>query len=359
MPTYAFNTLNELVTYLQGQIAPNGTQAITGAKHQDVVVTIALSLVNIVANIPPTTVNQFPPYEAGTVYSGGVEVVVRHDGKLWLFVSNSNQIGVTPGSNGLVWQELSAAQLAHFRNRDEMLDQGGPHQVTAAQIHALLNAPAAGLTWRRPYDMIDFWPPEEPAEDVVYLIDVGAGDAWEGHGLSLARWVSGAWVFEQLNDGDALRWSQGGAIVYVTAGALVPYDLAALGVVPTLAQVLAAGSSTSTYRILLGRTVNEISYDQVVSGYTLLDPIRTPRHRLSLVGDVQLDYSLISGNTQFSIEVTAASEARILTWASGRWTCGNDLSIPSTIEPGEVWLFDVVSLSGKLHIKSISIASDL
>ena len=255
MPTYAYCTLNELVAYLQAQIGPNGNQEITGQKHQDVVVTIALSLVNIVSSIPPSTVNQFPAYDADQVYAGGVEVIVRHANKLWLFVNATDQVGVTPGTNGLVWQEISAAQLAHFRNHDTMLDEGGSNQVTAAELRSFLDAPAAGSNWVEPFDEFDATPPATPDPELVYLVDVGATGAWSGHDLSLARYTNGAWSYTPLEDGAVSRWRGGSYLVYVAGGAIVLYDLDQISNVPPppLSTVLGAGASSGANIPILER----------------------------------------------------------------------------------------------------------
>lgn len=360
MPTYIFSTLTELITYLTGQIGPNGDQEITGQRHQDVVVTIAQSLVNIVASIPPTTVNQFPPYNAATVYTGGQEVVVRYAGKLWLFVSGSNQLAVTPGTNGLVWQELTAVQLAHFRNQDQMLDQGGPNEVTAAELKALL-ASQGSFSWKPPFDEIATTPPVSPESDVTWLVDVGATGAWSGEELSLAKWVLGNWQFTKLVNGDVTRSRAGGIMVFVTGGALVSYNLdTVLSGVPTLEQVIASGSANGSQRITLQSTINEVAITSNVSGNVFLNTNSTQRHRLLLSGDVTMDAQPMSGNTQFSIEMQAIGVARNITWASNKWSYASGApAIPSTIPINTVWLFKVRSLDGRLHIESWQVVTPL
>lgn len=353
MATFIFNTLPELITYLTGQIGPNGDQEITGQRHQDVVVTIAQSLVNIVASIPPTTVNQFPPYNAGTVYTGGLEVVVRHSGKLWLFVSSTNQLAVTPGTNALVWQELTAVQLAHFRNQDQMLDQGGPNEVTAAQLRALLNA-GNNISWRPAHDERLADPPATPDPALTYLVDTSATGAWSGHDLSLARFVLGNWEYTTLADGDVTRLRSGGVIVFITAGSLVSYNLdAVLSGIPTLEQVIQAGPFNGTRRIIMSATINETDTFQTASGNVLLNPISTCRHRLSLTGDVTMDSLPSSGNTQFSIEMQATGATRTVSWAANKWSYAVGApAIPATLPVGTTWYFRVRSLAGKLHIET-------
>ncbi|MBL7954443.1 MAG: DUF2793 domain-containing protein [Flavobacteriales bacterium] len=338
MATFIFNTLPELITYLTGQIGPNGDQEITGQRHQDVVVTIAQSLVNIVASIPPTTVNQFPPYNAGTVYTGGLEVVVRHSGKLWLFVSSTNQLAVTPGTNALVWQELTAVQLAHFRNQDQMLDQGGPNQVTAAELKALLGAQST-LTWKPPFDDVGATPPVTPEADFVWLVDVGATGAWAGHELTLAKWVLGAWQYTQLVDGDVTRWTGGGFIVFVTGGALELFDLNMLATPPaaTLAQVLEQGRSSGPYRPILQRSFHlpPTSINHSASGTLTLDPATSASWAITLTANLTLAANSTAATGLYFIDLYGSTGTSFTFGVNSTIVVGLGVSLPSTILNGE------------------------
>lgn len=139
MPT--FSNLNALVQYINDNITTNGNGEITGARHREVLQTVAQSLHAMTSAVPGAEVMDFDPWDAGTTYTGGQEVVVRHDDKLWLFISGSDSIGTEPGTDGLVWQEMSALHLAHFKDEDQYLDKGGSNQVSAMEIRAHLDAP--------------------------------------------------------------------------------------------------------------------------------------------------------------------------------------------------------------------------
>lgn len=340
MPTYSFDTLNDLLTYLQAQIGPNGDQEITGQRHQDVVVTIAQSLVQIVSSIPPTTVNQFPPYNAATVYTGGLEVVVRHAGKLWLFVSSTNQLAVTPGTNGLVWQELTAVQLAHFRNQDQMLDQGGPNQVTAAELKALLDAQST-LTWKPPFDDVGTAPPVTPEADFVWLVDVGATGAWAGHDLSLAKWVLGTWEYTQLVDGDVTRWTGGGFIVFVTGGALVLYDLDMLATpaASTFEQVLAQGRTSGAHRPILQRTFHLpttlISHNTL--GTLTLNPGTAAAWEIVLSADLTLASNGQVSNGLYTIDLYGGVSGPYGLAIGALVRVADDVTVPTSILSGDIY----------------------
>ena len=146
MPTPSYTDLNDLITAINDRIKPNGNGAITGAVHQEALHITILSLVAMMGEVLPEVAANFPEWSSGTTYEGGSEVVVRHDGKLWLFVQATDSTGQEPGTNSLVWKEVSALQLAHFRGQDQTLDAGGPNEVSAAEIREHLDAAAAGVS---------------------------------------------------------------------------------------------------------------------------------------------------------------------------------------------------------------------
>lgn len=347
---FTYNTLSELVSHLSGVIRPNGNKEISGQVHQDALLTIANSLVAIISNVPPSTVNQFPPYVADTVYTGGREVVVRHSNKLWLFVHASDQIGVTPGSNGLVWQELSAAQLAHFRNQDQMLDQGGPNEVTAAQLRALLNAPGPSTTWKRAFDELDVTPPVSPLSDVTYLVDVGANGAWSGHDLSLARYVSGAWLFEQMVDGDVTRYTQGGYVAFITFGSIVLYDLDQLGTgsdPDDLQSVLVNGRTTGPYRPILERGFHLPNSIEYVTGLVVIDPSVASAWRFVTMGEVVLQSIFGAANGVYFIRIDGAVGGPFAFSLGSGFVVPAGIAVPEELYPYDHYLITCIgSMTG-------------
>ena len=147
MPTFPiYNNIGDLYNYLVTRIAGNNAQLITGVIHQEANLTIAFSLLNILLVIPGSTVNLFPPWDAAELYEGGIETVVRHNNKLWLFVGTVGDIGTVPGINSAIWREISAVELAHFVNQDQYLDFGGPYQVSAQEIREWLDTGVATPT---------------------------------------------------------------------------------------------------------------------------------------------------------------------------------------------------------------------
>lgn len=199
-----FNDVNALITYINGQITTNGVGAITGVVHRTVLQTIVQSLLDITSNLPGSTVFAFPPWDAGATYAGGEEVVVRHNDKLWLFVSASDNIGTEPGTNALVWQQISALQLSHFRNKDQFLDEGGPYQVTAEEVWNAVHAAITASTWLNAVDDVVSAPTGAEVDGARYLVDSGTAE-FEGHDGQVATKESGAWVFSATANGNALR----------------------------------------------------------------------------------------------------------------------------------------------------------
>lgn len=241
MATFTFNTLNELLAYLQTEIGPNGTQAITGQRHQDAVLTMAQSLVNIIASVPPSTVNQFPPYDADEVYGGGVEVVVRHANKLWLFVHASNQVGVTPGSNGLVWQGVSASELAHIRDRDQYLDFGGPNEVSASALRSLLGQQSKWISPVHSWNVVSGAAADAASHTRVIVANDGTSGAFVGHENELAVKVGELWLFEPVPLGAFV-------LTLSTDNILCRYHSGWFSVnlsIPSLAQVMTVGGETA------------------------------------------------------------------------------------------------------------------
>lgn len=78
------------------------------------------------------------PYSPSSTYLGGVTYIVGYSGIAYLFISTSNQTGVTPLGNPLVWQPVSNAILLHQQNTDNYLAFGTANEVTASVAHELI-----------------------------------------------------------------------------------------------------------------------------------------------------------------------------------------------------------------------------
>ena len=82
-------------------------------------------------------------YDISTEYDDEVINYATHDGRLWKFVNAVPGSNVTPGTNELYWIEVFPTELAHRKNSDTILDEGGANEVTASEIRAFIDA---GLT---------------------------------------------------------------------------------------------------------------------------------------------------------------------------------------------------------------------
>jgi hypothetical protein len=82
-------------------------------------------------------------YDISTEYDDEVINYATHDGRLWKFVNAVPGSNVTPGTNELYWIEVFPTELAHRKNSDTILDEGGANEVAASEIRAFIDA---GLT---------------------------------------------------------------------------------------------------------------------------------------------------------------------------------------------------------------------
>jgi hypothetical protein len=348
MPPPVFNTASELLAHILLQIAPNGNEEITGQRHQDVLVTTVNSLLNIVACLPGQTVNDFPAWSGGATYPGGVETVVKHSGKLWLFVSPTDSLGTQPGTNGLVWQEINAVQLAHFRNRDQYLDQGGPGEVSAMQLRRLL---ATRNAWRQAVDAIATEPVGGEPIGYVYVVDNGATGDFAGYDGNLAERISTGWQFAQIQDGDTMRFRDYPAIVMRTAGSWFIYDLDQALSVPALGAVTGVGAATNQAITQTGGPLRWLGNPG--GGYAANAP-----------GDVVVNYAgscavdvTVSANATMKVASHVAGSLWFMTiravtggtlsWDTAYWRRLNGVTLPTNIAMGESYLLTCFSALGK------------
>jgi len=82
-------------------------------------------------------------YDISTEYDDAVINYATYDGRLWKFVNAIPSVNVTPGTNEAYWIEVFPTELAHRKNSDTILDEGGANEVTASEIRAFIDA---GLT---------------------------------------------------------------------------------------------------------------------------------------------------------------------------------------------------------------------
>lgn len=335
MPPPVFNTASELLAHILLQIAPNGNEEITGQRHQDVLVTTVNSLLSIVASLPGQTVNDFPAWSGGTTYPGGVETVVKHGGKLWLFVSSTDSLGTQPGTNGLVWQEINAVQLAHFRNRDQYLDQGGPGEVSAMQLRRLL---ATRNAWRQAVDAIATEPAGGEPIGYVYAIENGASGDFSGYDGQLAERIATGWSFLQIQDGDTMRFRDVKALLMRITGAWFEFPLELQG----LSNVLEAGSLTGfksiTIQYPLCEQWSSVGHN---SGGTLTLQLGTQpclSVNINSAATISFSTSGSAGPSTHWVLLTGAGIPHSLTWPGSTWYKTAGVTLPTTINPGQRYL---------------------
>lgn len=346
MPATVYSTISELLAYVQSNIAPNGTQAITGQKHQDVMLSVVQSLVNILGQVPPATSNDFPAWSGATTYTGGSEVVVKHSNKLWLFVSASDVVGTEPGTNGLVWQELSAVQLAHFRNKDQYLDLGGPNEVSALAIKRALSARSA---WRAPVNAIAAGPWGGEELGYRYAIDWGAYDDFEGRDGSVAELTASGWVFYQVNEGDAMLLIGGSELLVRQASSWSYHNLALVGQVWTLSQILLAGDPFYGRMYLsapLARIDFAISHN--TAGTVSLNCAQYGAFRIILNANITMSWNSASAQQEFMVKLVGIGASSTVSWAADKWSALPGIALPSTVLAGEVYHMHFVEVEGRL-----------
>ena len=78
-------------------------------------------------------------YDVDRTYS--VDEFATYDGRLWLATEIST--GVTPIDGSAEWNDVFPTILAHEKNKDTILDEGGVNETTAEEIRAFIDA---GLT---------------------------------------------------------------------------------------------------------------------------------------------------------------------------------------------------------------------
>ena len=134
------NIINQLIGDINDVITTNGNQEITGEVLRELLINVVSSLNNIIQTPEDFLLNQYPAYNAETTYTGGEQVIVKHNGLLWIFISATDQIGVTPGTNFNVWDNFNALQLAHTKDHDAKLAATTANEVTAVEIRSFIDA---------------------------------------------------------------------------------------------------------------------------------------------------------------------------------------------------------------------------
>jgi hypothetical protein len=78
-------------------------------------------------------------FNSGTSYVTGE--YATYNGRLW--VATTESTGVAPTIDSIEWNDIFPSVLAHEKNKDTILDEGGTNETTVAEIRAFIDA---GLT---------------------------------------------------------------------------------------------------------------------------------------------------------------------------------------------------------------------
>lgn len=133
-----YTTLEALVARIVDQMTINGANENNGARTQQLLIEIAQSIIAIIGAAPAAD-GSIHPWDAGLEYVAGQQVIVSHNGYLYLFTGVVNDQGTEPGTDETVWQDLTALILSHVQGTDQALDTGGPNEVTALELRQHLD----------------------------------------------------------------------------------------------------------------------------------------------------------------------------------------------------------------------------
>lgn len=352
MPVTVYTNINDLVAAIQAAIAPNGTENITGQVHQDILVSSALSLNSIINNIPPSVLNGFSAWNAGTTYTGGSEVVVRHNSKLWLFVSATNNTGTEPGTNSTKWAEISALTLAHFRNQDTHLDQGNANEVTAQDLREHLDDTSihgAFAGWFRPVSAKLNTPVGGEADGTRVLVGASPTGAFAGWELAYAEKVDGVWTYQATQPGWTARSSSDHTGLWFRTGS----DWVFRTVMPTLANVLANGASSGD--VLIGAAYGVQTTPMAIThsspGIWELPTMRSHiRFAVSADLEIQVNAAPLDG-VEYVIElVHTAGGAHALVFGGTNLLFDVALAVPTSLATGVTMLMKARRVGSSLCV---------
>lgn len=129
------------------------------------------------------------PYDSVATYVGGKTYVVGYGNKGWLFISSTDQSGVTPGTNSAIWQEINPNSLTHQQNTDAYLGYGTSDEVSANELRSFLDAANAPVALTHA-DFLTLFLGGTLTKDVVYKITdkslyvrAMSNRSFEGNGL--------------------------------------------------------------------------------------------------------------------------------------------------------------------------------
>lgn len=100
-----FSNLEQLIERIAMHMTANGAGENTGERTQQLLMEIVLGVLAI-SSSAPEGVASIQPWDSGLEYTE--QVLVSHNGFLWLYAGGSANTGTEPGTNASVWMSLGA-----------------------------------------------------------------------------------------------------------------------------------------------------------------------------------------------------------------------------------------------------------
>ena len=91
-------------------------------------------LVDELANILTSSIGNVAPFNPAIFYDSTNPTYVSYNGNIYLYINANPTIGITPDSDPLTWQLVSAGALTHQQNTDTKLAQGTANEVNAVDL---------------------------------------------------------------------------------------------------------------------------------------------------------------------------------------------------------------------------------
>lgn len=110
------------------------------------------------------------PYNAGTTYTGGDTYYVSYNGNIYKFISATDKTGITPGTDGAVWELTSLGALSHQQNSDTKLGLNTDYEITSRTIYE--NIARYSNVLKPALNLVDgLSAPPTTTSGAIYLID--------------------------------------------------------------------------------------------------------------------------------------------------------------------------------------------
>lgn len=115
------------------------------------------TLISIYESLVEASVSSYvPAYSAVITYDDTTNNYSVFAGQIWKMINAAPQINITPGTDVSVWVRKYGSDLAHKKDQDQKLDDGGVNEVTAAQIKQLITGRIPKEILINDWDMVTF-----------------------------------------------------------------------------------------------------------------------------------------------------------------------------------------------------------